>query len=117
MDVLLGLGIWLPLAIVGITCLQRNRLVWSLIVWLIVIAALIYFPYPLQRRFIGGVFVPLSIFSGIGVAWIMKQIESIRVARIAFIIGVAVFGFSTNILLLLSLFRAPSTPDLYLKER
>lgn len=115
-DVLLGLGIWLPLAIVGITRLQRSRLVWSLIVWLIVIAALIYFPYPLQRRFIGGVFVPLSIFGGIGVAWTMKQIESIRPARIAFIIGVAVFGFSTNILLMLSLFRAPSTPDLYLKN-
>jgi len=115
-DVLLGLGIWLPLAIVGITRLQRSRLVWSLIVWIIAIAALIYFPYPLQRRFLGGVFVPLSIFSGIGVAWIMKQIESIRFARIAFIIGVAVFGFSTNILLLLSLFRAPFTPDLYLKN-
>lgn len=115
-DVLLGLGIWLPLAIVGITRLQRSRLVWSLVVWLIVIAALIYFPYPLQRRFIGGVFVPLSIFSGIGVAWIMKQIESLRFAWIAFILGVAVFGFSTNILLLLSLFRAPSTPDLYLKH-
>jgi hypothetical protein len=115
-DVLLGLGIWLPLAIVGVTRLQRSRPVWSLIVWLIAIAALIYFPYPLQRRFLGGVFVPLSIFSGMGVAWIMGQIESIRVARIAFTIGVAVFGFSTNVLLLLSLFRAPSSPDLYLKN-
>ena len=115
-DVLLGLGIWLPLTIVGVTRLQRSRFVWSLVVWLLVIAALLYFPYPLQRRFIGGVFIPLSIFSGIGVTWIMKQIESIRLARIAFIIGVAVFGFSTNILLLLSLFRAPSSPDLYLKN-
>jgi hypothetical protein len=46
----------------------------------------------------------------------MKQIESIRFARIAFIIGVAVLGFSTNILLLLSLFSAPSSLDLYLKN-
>ncbi len=115
-DVLLGLGIWLPLALIGINYIHRTRLMWSLVAWLILIAALIYFPYALQRRFLGGIFIPLSIFAGIGVAWIMRQIDHLRFARLSFLAGVILFGFTTNVLLFVSFLRAPSTPELYLKN-
>jgi len=112
LDVILGLGIWLPLAIVGAWRVQRERgwtpTLFSLIAWLLFIAALIYFPYPLQRRFLGGVFVPLSVLSGIGLAWWLAQLKRARVVAIA---GLVVFGFTANVLVLMALFVAPGQTD------
>lgn len=112
LDVVLGLGIWLPLAGVGAWRVQRERgwtpTLVSLLTWLILIAALIYFPYPLQRRFLGGVFAPLAALSGPGLVWLMSKLGRARIAAVA---GVIVFGFTANVLVLMALFLAPNKAD------
>ena len=112
LDVILGLGIWLPLAIVGAWRVQRERgwtpTLFSLIAWLLFIAALIYFPYPLQRRFLGGVFVPLAALSGVGLAWLLTKLGRARMVALASVIG---FGFTANVLVLMALFVAPGRAD------
>ncbi len=117
LDVLLGLGVWLPLAALGAWQVYKERgltpVLAALVVWLLIIAGLIYFPYPLQRRFLGGVFVPLAALAGVGAQWLLFQISRGRVAALA---GILLFGFSTNLFLLLALFNAPrsANPTVYL---
>lgn len=111
-DVILGLGLWLPLAVLGVWRVYKEHgltsTLVSVVAWLFLTAALLYFPYPLQRRFIGGVFVPLSALAGVGVAWTLSQIGRWRIPAIG---GLILFGFSANILVLLALFSAPRTAD------
>ena len=121
LDVILGLGIWLPLALAGaiqswqkISRFRFNPCLVALIIWLLLTALLLYFPYPLQRRFLGGVFVPLAVLGGAGVAWLFARVG--RGWQIPVSVGIVAFGFSANVLVLIALLNAPVKldPKLYL---
>jgi hypothetical protein len=123
LDVILGLGIWLPLAVAevfrswdAIRRFKFNPPLVALIIWLILSALLLYFPYPLQRRFLGGVFAPQAVLGGAGAAWLFARAG--RWQRIATNIGIVVLGFSANVLVLAALFYAPLKidPKLYLTD-
>lgn len=126
-DVLLSLGIWVPFAAIGLWRVFRQRSlgfgmvrlrspqVWSLgfslLTWLLATAILLYIPHPLQRRFIGGLFVPLAVLSGIGLSWIFAQLSKQTWERVVPAILIITFGFLTNIILLAALFSAPKQAD------
>jgi len=117
LDVVLGLGLWLPFAIVGAWRSYKEQGLKPALaacgVWVLVTLGLLYFPYALQRRFIGGLFVPLAVLSGLGVAWLLAQVGRAKPWLLA---GLIVLGFSSNALVLVALLLAPrqADPKLYL---
>jgi hypothetical protein len=112
LDVLLGLGLWLPFAIVGAWRSYKvsgaKAVLISLSVWLAVTLVLLYVPYALQRRFIGGVFIPLSVLAGLGVAWQLSKLSRMRIPAL---VGLIACGFSSNVIVLLALLISPSQAD------
>jgi len=127
LDYLLGFGLWLPFALVGLWRLAKlgfgdgsasltTSLGLSLPGWLAAVAALVYFPYPLQRRFVGGLFIPLAALSGVALAWLFAQLKDRRWLRFACVLLVLLFGFHSNAILLSVVFRALATaaPAVYL---
>ncbi len=115
LDTLLGLGVWLPLAFAGAwrtwkTDQRTSRaFAVALVVWILLTLLLMYSPYPLQRRFVGGVFVPVAILAGLGVYWLLTSLVGLR--RVLVLAALIVFGFSTNALIMLVTFTAPRQAD------
>lgn len=116
-DILLGLGIWLPLAALGIwrywqETRQRPVLA-ALAAWLLCSLVLVFVPYALQRRFLGGIFVPMDVLAGSGLAWLLSRAGKLRWPAIGLTL---VLGYSSSLLVLAALFRAPqgADPKLYL---
>ncbi|MBI3177490.1 MAG: hypothetical protein HYZ35_05830 [Chloroflexi bacterium] len=111
-DTLLGLGLWFPLAVVGLwrvgTFGKRPAL--AVAVWLGVGGALVYIPYALQRRFLGGLFIPMAVPAGAGVAWLLSQMAK-RWERALSLAVLLLFGFTSNALVLAALLRAPASAD------
>lgn len=129
LDYVLGFGLWLPLAVIGLWRLKAPApgpwegsasftasLGFSLLGWIIAVAALVYFPYPLQRRFVGGLFIPLAVLSGVALAWLFAQLTGRTGWRVACLALTIVFGFSSNAMVLAAVSLAPSTaaPEVYL---
>jgi hypothetical protein len=119
MDVVLGLGVWLPFAILGAWLAYKQQgpkpVLVACAVWVLLTLILLYVPYALQRRFIGGVFVPLAVLSGVGVAWLLGRVGKARPLVLA---GLVVLGFSSNALVFAALLLAPrqADPKLYLSN-
>jgi len=115
LDTLMGLGVWLPLAVVGAYRVWKtNRPVSravaaALVVWIVLTLVLMYVPYPLQRRFVGGVFMPVGILAGVGTHWVVTSLLSLR--RVLVLAVLIAFGFSSNGLILLVTFTAPRQAD------
>jgi hypothetical protein len=65
-----GYGLLLVLAVVGLVVWARRG--WQglafPVIWIVLVAVLIYLPWNLQRRFLEGVQVPLGMLAGIGLA-------------------------------------------------
>lgn len=124
MDYLLGLGLWLPLAFVGLWHIRRSELGrWdlgiSLAAWIAAIAVLVYSPHPLQRRFVAGVFVPVAMLAGVGLPWLWAKMSLLRLAVVVKPISAALvllLGFTTNVLVLAALFTGVGSynPMIYL---
>jgi hypothetical protein len=121
LDYLLGFGLWLPLAALGLWRLIRLGvgswdLGFSLLGWIAAVTALLYFPFPLQRRFVGGLFIPLAVLSGVALPWLFAQLKSRALLRFASAVAIILFGFSSNAIVLAAVSLAPSTaaPDVYL---
>ena len=118
-DALLGLGLWVPLAVVGLWRVGAlgKRPALAMAVWLGVGGALAYIPYALQRRFLGGLFIPMAVLAGAGAAWLLSQMAKSweRALSLAVLL---LFGFTSNALVLAALFRAPASADpaLYLSN-
>ena len=67
---LLGYGLLLVLGVVGVATWARRRrpgLAFPL-VWIGLVAILIYLPWNMQRRFLEGIQIPLGMLAGVGVA-------------------------------------------------
>jgi hypothetical protein len=112
LDVFLGLGLWLPMAGVGAWRAWDGRrdvpTLAALLTWLLVSLVLVFIPYALQRRFLGGIFMPLDVLAGGGVAWVWTRAGRARRLAAA---GTILLGFSSTALVLLALFSAPATAD------
>ncbi|MCB0193958.1 MAG: hypothetical protein KDJ65_18550 [Anaerolineae bacterium] len=68
---ILGFGLTLPLAILGLwQCYRRQTPGFSfLMIWVLIVPLLVYFPIPLQRRFLDGYQVPLATLAAFGLVW------------------------------------------------
>jgi len=73
----LGYGLLLPLALVGVMRLwrRRDRRGVFAIAWVATVAVLIYLPIPLQRRMLEGVQVPLSVLAAQGLGGILASLR------------------------------------------
>ncbi len=79
-----GYGILLGLAAIGIVARMRHGdkvLIFPLL-WIGLVAVLVYLPWNLQRRFLEGIQVPLGLLAGVGLAeGLLPQPEGDRPAR------------------------------------
>lgn len=69
-------GIFLPVAIIGVyRSIRRseNYTFLFLATWFVVQFTFIYLPFPFSRRFVEGMYLPLSIFSVVAVDWLISQ--------------------------------------------
>ncbi len=84
-------------------------------VWTIVVLALIYLPFNLQRRLLMGFFIPLSGLAALGMQQLIGERPSL--ARLVFV-GVFVLSIPTNVLVLLAARHGAQTHDplLYLQR-
>lgn len=82
-EYLLGFGIVVALAVIGVTVLWCNRAKygWLLLIWAIVQAALLYAPVSFQRRLVEGLQLPLVIAASVAVFWIARKFLSGRAVR------------------------------------
>ncbi len=71
-DYLLAYGIILPFLYPGIRRLLQTRRAenFALLGWIVLLPALAYFPYNLQRRLPEGIWVGLAIVTALGAAWL-----------------------------------------------
>lgn len=79
-DVSAGFGLLLPLAVFGFMRFRRGagatvlihngRVPWLLMAWAVVQLALVYSPFPFQRRLLQGVHVPLALLATEGIVWV-----------------------------------------------
>ncbi len=98
---LLGFGLLLPLAMVGLWAMSpatlRQRPL--LIIWLISIPILVYLPLQFQRRFLHGYQVPLAIMGAAGLVYLTGKINS-PARRMVARGGVIVLMTASNLFLL-----------------
>lgn len=82
--------------------------------WLIAGVVLAYIPFPLQRRFLLGLYIPIGIFAGVGMlALVANKIRAFkRLFGIVFL-----FSIMTNVFILLGGIQAGSQHDLWLYQR
>jgi hypothetical protein len=104
LDLALGYGLVGLLAILGgvIVIRKRDRGGLALLAWSVGTLVLVYMPFPLQRRLLTGLGVPLSVLAGIGLnRWWLSRLTAER----ARLIAAATVGFSLlgNLFLLLVL--------------
>ncbi len=99
-ETLLGYGLLVPLAVIGITTVKlRERTESRLLVsWVLVNALLLYGPFLLQRRLSLGLFFPLAALAGLG----LERLASRR-RRFSFLmVGVLALSLPSNGLVIAS---------------
>jgi hypothetical protein len=97
-EVLFGFGIILILAVIGIVAqrlqkIQSGRL---LIIWALVGGVLLYLPFPLQRRFLMGLFFPLSCLAAYGIQSLSLKTVSFK----AIVLAVLILAIPSNLFVL-----------------
>lgn len=123
LDYLFGFGPLLAFAVFGWWRTRGDAdsttaLHWVLAGWLLAAALLVYAPISLQRRVLGGVFVPLGALAGLGAAAFVA-LRATRAWRALATALVALTVFLTAPLLLLVLSQAPrelDTPAFYTRD-
>ncbi len=60
--------------------------------------------------FLGGLFIPMAVLAGAGVAWLLSQMAK-NWERALSLAVLLLFGFTSNALVLAALLRAPSSSD------
>lgn len=73
-----GFGIYVPLAIIGLIVMFRqfNQRYAFVLTWVIVTIPLLYSPFPFNRRFIEGIFIPLGIISAVALVAAYEKITA-----------------------------------------
>lgn len=116
-DLLLAFSPALPFAMVASLAFLRGRLQQGriVVVWFVVVAALIYFPYSLQRRLLTGVYVPVAVLGALGLARLTAD-HPRRFRRMALVL--VALSLPTNLVVLLTAWHGASThaPLLYLAQ-
>jgi hypothetical protein len=106
----LSYGLVLILALVGLPGGIRRGAVSDRLaaIWIAVIAALLYAPFPLQRRLVMGLHFPLCFLAAQGLRWLVDRWPARRRLLTGTIIGLGTF---TNLFLLLGAVVAVRTGD------
>lgn len=115
-DVVLSLSPALPLALIGVVYLWREKSHPArhlLIAWLVLGLALIYVPFSLQRRFMLGLYVPTAVLALLGVQVLRARFKRPLRGLIPTLLSLS---FLTNVLWVLILMMGALThpPELYL---
>ncbi len=78
---LLGFGLLWPLAVVGaVHAIRRSdRILISALAWVIGAFILAYVPFPIQRRFLLGITIPLGLLAARGLADTVRYLSAVRV--------------------------------------
>jgi hypothetical protein len=83
-----GLGLLLPLALVGVTELWRRGLLGGILAaWALVVPLLLVLPWAFPRRMVAGWHVPLGLAAGLGLVRLLRPIAAPRL-RAALLVGV-----------------------------
>ena len=98
----LGFGIVGALAVIGFWLMWNRNVPHGrlLLIWALVQGALLYAPISIQRRFIEGLQLPLTIAASVALFWITRRLFNGPVAqrrRRVFLICVIVFASLTNV--------------------
>lgn len=110
-QMLFGLGIWLPLALVAAWQIWQSQpkasrpFVIMLLAWLVASLFGMYIPSFFQGRLLGGIFAPVAILAGPGAYWLLNQLHGLR-QKLLLLLMVGL-GFSSNVLILGVTFTAP----------
>lgn len=115
-DVALSLSPALPLALIGVVYLWREKshpARYLLLVWFLLGLALIYVPFSLQRRFMLGLYIPTAVLALFGVQVLRSRFNRPLRGLIPTLLSLS---FLTNILWVLILMLGALThpPELYL---
>jgi hypothetical protein len=86
---------------------QRNTKIRSLITWAVLSFLLVYFPFGLQRRFMMGLYVPISGLAALGIESMVDKPGRYRLLTM----GIMVFALPTNLIILATSFLGISTHD------
>jgi len=99
LDYVLGLGLILPLAILGFRLLWMSRPAGGrlLLMWAAVQAALLYAPVSYQRRFVEGLQLPLCVAASVAVFWLVSKLQVSGLMRKTLLVGAIVLTSLTNI--------------------
>lgn len=84
----LGLGIVGILAIFGVWCVAQRRFdrTYLLVVWLMVVAVLVYLPFASQRRFTIGVSAPIGVLAAFGLRSVLLRCRFLHRVRYSVIV-------------------------------
>jgi len=97
----LGFGVVGLLGVLGLWLLWKggNPAGRMLVLWAFIQSILLYLPISIQRRFVEGLQLPLSIAASVAVFWIARQgfSRTSRFGRRLLLVGVVVFASLTNI--------------------
>ena len=74
----------------------KNRVLW---IWTVIGLGFLILPISLQRRFLIGIYIPITILAWDGVSLLMKRFSHINLKQIS--IGYQIFAFPTNVLLII----------------
>jgi hypothetical protein len=74
----------------------KNRVLW---IWSVIGLGFLILPISLQRRFLIGIYIPITILAWDGVSLLMKRFSRINLKHISF--GYQIFAFPTNVLLII----------------
>jgi hypothetical protein len=99
-DVLIAFSPAIPFVITSLLLRKfkfdpKNRVLW---IWSFIGLGFLLIPISLQRRFLIGIYIPLTILAWDGVNLIMKRFSHIYLKQIR--IGYQIFAFPTNVLLI-----------------
>ncbi len=73
---LLGFGLLIPLAALGVKRLRAEKADWALLIcWIVASIGAAYLPVSFQRKLIMGIHIPLSILAGVGLAIIASNVR------------------------------------------
>ncbi len=99
---ILGFGILLIFVGVGLWKYRHISVTHApfLIIWIVTVPLLIYIPIPLQRRFLDGYQIPLTIFGAIGLVWFLNLFKA-KTQRLAVAAIILTLMTLTNLLLLM----------------
>jgi hypothetical protein len=114
-DILISLSPVLIFSIIGIIQTIKHKYELDIpIIWVVVSLVFLIIPISLQRRFMLGIFIPLTVLAGRGLFYLIDSKQTLKIASLF----VLVFSLLTNIVILAAGFSANmiKNPKVFLTE-